>query len=259
MGIRKEWILSEQDIHRKKRKIEHNRRQGQTHEDVQGRRRRRRYFKKTKFDENLPIDQVHPLNIDDQLLMTVSNWSRIHQVQYAYTTQPIHSTLELIHIPAYLASIHLITFMKQIPKFDLLDTEDRVTLAKHNLLAVVFMHVVLLYGPIADTHHEINTEDPTFQGKDWIEILAEGFYHKLTNISTRLIKILQYDRVIVKIFLLLLFTKDFCGYDISHEPSLRNSLVVLNIQNRYLVTLYKYCLQHDGLTKAIILFTRALS
>ncbi|CAF2034903.1 unnamed protein product [Rotaria magnacalcarata] len=150
-----------------------------THEDVQGRRRRRRrrqrYFNKAKFEENLPIDQVHPLNIDDRLLMTESNWSRIHQVQYGYSqaitlnkvigvplypaTQSIHSTLELIRIPAYRASIRLITFMKQIPEFDLSDTEDRATLAKHNLLVVVFMHVVLLCNPVADIYHEINTEE----------------------------------------------------------------------------------------------------
>ncbi|CAF2095028.1 unnamed protein product [Rotaria magnacalcarata] len=144
----------------------------ETHEDVQG---RRRYFNKAKFEENLPIDQVHPLNIDDRLLMTESNWLRIHQVQYGYSqaitlnkvigvplypaTQSIHSTLELIRIPAYRASIRLMTFMKQIPEFDLSDTEDRATLAKHNLLVVVFMHVVLLCNPVADIYHEINTEE----------------------------------------------------------------------------------------------------
>ncbi|CAF3748538.1 unnamed protein product [Rotaria magnacalcarata] len=180
-----------------------------------------------KFEENLPIDQVHPLNIDDRLLMTESNWLRIHQVQYGYSqaitlnkvigvplypaTQSIHSTLELIRIPAYRASIRLMTFMKQIPEFDLSDTEDRATLAKHNLLVVVFMHVVLLCNPVADIYHEINTEEI------------------------------------------------FCSYDISHEPSLRNPLVLLDIQNRYLETLHKYCLRHYVLTKTIILFTGALS
>lgn len=208
--------------------------------------------------------------------MTEADWLKIHQVQYAYNqatvlnkvigvplypaTQLIHSTLELIRIPAYLASIRLITFIKQIPEFQLFDSDDRVTLVKHNLLAVVFMHVVLLYDPVADTYHEHNTEDPIFQGKDWIQILGENFYRQLTDVATRLIRIMQYDRVIVKIFLLLiLFTKGFCSYDIIHEPSLHNHSIVLNTQNLYTEILYKYCLHHYGLTKTIHLFTRTIN
>src|SRR4051812_16566214 len=100
--------------------------------------------------------------------MTPSDWSRIHQVQFAYSesitlnkvvgaplfpaTQPIHSTVDLIRIPTYLASIRLITFLKKIPEFNLFDLEDRVILVKYNLLAVVFMHVVLIYDPKSNNY-----------------------------------------------------------------------------------------------------------
>ncbi|CAF0720031.1 unnamed protein product [Rotaria sp. Silwood1] len=275
MGMRKEWILSEQDKQRKRNKIEQNRRQRQTNVGILG--RRRRYIKHLKFfEESSSIDEVHPSITNNIPQMNESDWSRIHQVQYAYSqatslnrvigvplypaTQPIHSTLELIRIPTYLASIRLITFMKKIPEFDLFNPEDRVTLVKHNLLAVVFMHVVLLYNPLADSYHEHDTEDPIFQGKDWIEILGEEFYHEVTDVATKLIEIFQYDRVIVKIFLLLiLFTKGFCGYDIAHEPSLKNYFIVFNTQNLYLESLYKYCLHHYGIRKTITLFSRSLN
>ncbi|CAF1038652.1 unnamed protein product [Rotaria sordida] len=275
MGMRKEWILTEHDKQKKKNKVEQNRRQRQPHVNVPGRRRRCiKYWK--ILENNSVVDQIDPSITDDIPLMTELDWARIHQVQHAYNqattlnkvigvplypaTQPIHSPLELIRIPTYLASIRLITFMKKIPEFDLFDSEDRVTLVKHNLLAVVFMHAVLLYNPLADTYHEHNTEDPIFQGKDWIEILGEEFYHQLTNVTTKLITIFQYDRVIVKVFLLLiLFTKGFCGYDIIHEPSLRNHLIVFDTQNLYLESLYKYCLHHYGLVKTVTLFTRSLN
>ena len=61
--------------------------------------------------------------------MTTSDWSRINQIQLAYSesvvlnkvtgvpsypaTQPIHTTIDLIRIPTYLASIRLITFIKK--------------------------------------------------------------------------------------------------------------------------------------------------
>lgn len=208
--------------------------------------------------------------------MSTTDWSRIHQVQSAYTeaialnkvvgvppypaTQPIHSALDLLRIPTYLASIRLISYIKQIPEFDLFHPEDRVTLVKHNLLAVVFTHIVLLYDPVGDTYHEYNTSDPIFQGKDWIEVLGETFYHELTTIAMKLIEIVQYDRVIVKIFLLLiLFSKGFCAYDIEHEPTLKNHSIVIKTQNSYLTALYKYSLHHYGFRKTVVLLSRSMS
>jgi len=121
------------------------------------------------------------------------------------------------------------------------------------------MHIVLLYDPKHDTYHEDNTEDPIFQGKDWIEIVGEEFYQELTDVATQLITMVENDRVIIKTFLLLiLFTKGFCGYDIVHEPSLKNYSIVFKTQNHYLESLYKYCLHHYGLKKTLTMFTNLL-
>ena len=203
--------------------------------------------------------------------MNPSDWSRIHQVQFAYSesislnkvigvatfpaSQQIYSTIDLIRIPTYLASIRLITFLKKIPEFNQIDLEDRVTLVKYNLLAVVFMHVVLIYNSTNDTYHEPGTEDPIFEGKDWIKILGEEFYRDLTNIATQLIQTVHNDRIIIKTFLLLiLLSKGFCAYDIAHEPNLTNSSLVYQAQNSYVESLYKYCLHHHGFNKTITIF-----
>ena len=208
--------------------------------------------------------------------MNDSDWLKIRQVQSAYSqaivlnkvigvplypaTQPIRTTLELIRIPTYLSSIRLITYIKHIPEIDLFHPDDRVTLVKHNLLALVFMHNVLLYDPFADTYHEYNTEDPIFQGKDWIQILGAEFYQEFKSVATKLIDVFQYDRVIVKIFLLLILTtKGFCAYDITSEPTLKDHPLVFNTQNSYLETLYRYCLHQYGETKTVNLFSHALT
>ncbi|CAF2614255.1 unnamed protein product [Rotaria sp. Silwood2] len=248
MGMRKEWILSEEDKQRKKHKIAENRRRQQTNGPTRQRRRRTHIYSRT--DENSSGNGSPPPRIIDNVtsLMTQFDWSKIQQVQAAYNdaiaynqvvgvplypaTQPIHSTLELIRIPTYLSSLRLITYLRKIPEFELIDSDDRVILVKHNLLAVVFMHIVLIYDPVADTYHEHNTQDPIFQGKDWIEILGEEFYHDLTATAKKLIQILEYDRVIIKLLLLIIiFTKAFCGYDIAHEPSLNNRFIVSNIHS----------------------------
>jgi len=206
------------------------------------------------------------------LQLTSADWARINQVQYAYNqsitfnkvvgvpiypaTQPIHTTIELIRIPTYLTSIRLITFLKQIPEFNQFDSDDRVVLVKYNLLAVVFLHIVLIYDPETDTFHENHTEDPIFQGKDWIEIFGEYFYRQLTDFAIKMSKTIHNDDIILKIFLLLiLFTKGFCYYDISHEPTLKNSSIVYESQCLYTESLFKYCLHRYSWEKAILIFT----
>ncbi|CAF1259023.1 unnamed protein product [Rotaria sordida] len=279
-SMRKEWILSEEDKQRKKHKIEENRRLKQSHKPIQPRRRRTKAYYRTEEtssgNESPPLiihDDTPPLIIHDDTtpLMSQFDWSKIEQVRTAYNeaiaynqvtgvpsypaTQPIHSTVELIRIPTYLSSLRLITYFRKIPEFELFDSEDRVTLIKHNLLAAVFMHIVLIYDPIADTYHEHNTQDPIFQGKDWIDTLGEEFYHDLTATAKQLIQMLEYDRIIIKLLLIIiLFTKAFCGYDIIHEPSLNNPLIVLNAHNIYVEILYKYCLHQYGFNRAINLF-----
>ncbi|CAF4803888.1 unnamed protein product, partial [Rotaria sp. Silwood1] len=276
MGMRKEWILSEEDKQRKKSKIEENRRRKQTNDPTKPRRRRTHTYSRT--DETSPINRSssHITTNDVISLMSQFDWTKIQQVQTAYSeaiaynqvvgvppypaTHPIHSTLELIRIPTYLSSLRLITYLRKIPEFELFDSEDRVTLIKHNLLAIVFIHIVLIYDPIADIYHEHNTEDPIFQGQDWIEILGEEFYYDITATVKKLIQILEYDRVLIKLLLLIiLFTKGFCAYDIEHEPSLNNTLIVFNTHNMYVEILYKYCLHQYGLNRTINLFTKLIN
>ncbi|CAF2251550.1 unnamed protein product [Rotaria magnacalcarata] len=276
MGMRQEWILSEESKLKKKNKIAENRLRKQSNEFF--RRRHRRISNYSRVARSSPDERTFiKITTGDVLaVMTIFDWSKIQQVQTAYSeamaynqvvgvppypaTQPIHSTLELIRIPTYLSSIRLITYLRKIPEFELIDSDDRVTLVKRNLLAVVFMHIVLLYDPIADTYHEHNTQDPIFQGKDWIEILGNEFYHELTVTSRKLIQILEYDRVAVKIILLIiLFTKGFCAYDIEHESSLNNPWVVHNTQILYIELLYKYCSHQYGFETTINLFSKLIN
>jgi len=166
MGMRKEWILSDEEKQRKRCQIEENRRRKRQHEDTEE--SRRPTVKHLKIESNSSKNKFYSPDTDTIPQMTASDWSRINQIQFAYNesivlnkvvgvptfpaTQHIHTTLELIRIPTYLASIRLITFIKKIPEFDSFNPEDRVTLVKYNLLAVVFMHIVLLYDPKKKRH-----------------------------------------------------------------------------------------------------------
>jgi len=265
---------------RKKHQVEENRRRKQSHERIPRRTRRSKTYSRT--DDSISGDgdgdKLSPEITTDYStsLMTGSDWSKIHQIQKAYSDamaynqvvgvppypaiHSINSPVDLIQVPTYLSSLRLITYLRKTPEFETFNSEDRVILVKHNLLAVVFIHIVLIYDPIADTYHEHNTQDPIFQGKDWIKILGEDFYHDLTATAKELIHIIEYDRVIAKLLLLIILNiKGFCGYDIIHEPSLNNPSNVFNTQNIYVEILYKYCLHQYGLTRTIHLFTHLIN
>jgi len=127
MGMRKEWILSDEEKRRKRSQIEDNRRRKRQSEGTEE--PRRPTVKHLKIESNSSRNRSYSLEIDNIPQMTASDWSRINQVQFAYSesvvlnkvvgvpsfpaTQPIHTTLELIRIPTYLASIRLITFIKK--------------------------------------------------------------------------------------------------------------------------------------------------
>ncbi|CAF0897756.1 unnamed protein product [Adineta ricciae] len=280
MGMRKEWILTDEEKQKKRNQLVEKRRLKHSQEPTTVHRHRRRIPVNSRTENsNSDDDSASPQRTtntnEETSLMTEVDWSKIHRIQTAYTeaieynqvfgvplypaTHSIHTALELIRAPTYLSSLRLITYLKRTEEFFLLDIDDRVTLVKHNLLAAVFMHIVLIYDPVADTYHEHNTQDPVFQGKDWIEILGEDFYHDITATVTKIIRIVEYDRVVVKILLIILiYIKGFCAYDLLNEPSLNNMFVAYNIQNIYLETLYKYCLHQYGSTKTIRLFTNLI-
>ncbi|UJR22700.1 hypothetical protein I4U23_025736 [Adineta vaga] len=276
MGMRKEWILSEDEKQKKKHSVEEKRRLKQTQESPVHRHSSRTGSKSDNSNSDDGSPPPRQTTDISAFLMTEFEWSKIDQIQTAYTeamaynqvvgvplypaSHFIHTTLELIRIPTYLSSLRLITYLKKTEEFRLLELGDRIILVKHNLLAAIFMHIVLIYDPIDDTYHERNTQDPNFQGKDWIEILGEEFYHDITTTVAKLIRILQYDRVIVKILLLIIiYIKGFCAYDLPYEPSLNNARMVFNIQNIYVEILYKYCLHQYGLKKTINLFTNLIN
>jgi hypothetical protein len=208
--------------------------------------------------------------------MTEFDWSKIHQVETAYcemmahhqfddvppypATHPICSTYDLIQVPSNLLAVRLIQYVKSTPEFESFDSDDRLILVKRNLLAVVFMYLVVIYDPAADTYHEHNIQDPIFQGKYLIKMLDENVYCNFTEIAKKSTEILKYDRVILKLLLLIiLYTKGFCSYDSLYESQLNNPSIVLDTQNMYIEILYKYCLHQYGLTRTTNLFSHLIN
>ncbi|CAF0841675.1 unnamed protein product, partial [Didymodactylos carnosus] len=271
-GMRKEWIMTDEEKQMKKQKIETNRRLKELSVNYQ-----------TYVDnsDQASSDTVSPdTNVLPQSLFSVSltqsDWTKLHDIQTAYTNavkmnsveglhrypsiETFSSTDQLINIPTNIASLRLIAYIKQIPEFQTLNEDDKVTLVKYNILAAIFMHGVLIYDPLNDTFHEHNTDDYLFDAKDFITTISLDFYQQTTYVMKDLIQIVEHDRMIVKILIIILIcSKGFCAYEYMQEPILNNTINVYNVQNIYIDLLWLYCSNQFGYWRTVNLFSKLLT
>ncbi|CAF1297463.1 unnamed protein product [Adineta steineri] len=293
MGMRKEWILSDEDKRKKKRKAEENRRRKQTQEPTtEPPRRRRRIATSSKTDRSSSGDgSPSHVTIDDPIyIMTDFEWSKIHQIQSAYTeaiaynqvvgvppypaTHPIHSTLELIRIPipsypnttklnftsemvnlpTNLQASRLITFLKLIPEFSSLDEHDKLVLIKHNTFPLLFIRSALVYNRATDSYYDQGTDDCVFSGKDLIQCFSLDQYEKSTRCVCRVMDASHNDPFIIQIFLLIMILSkgsSVCTYTEEFEPVANNIQSLFHTQNIFVNLLLKYCESKFGYTQTV--------
>ncbi|CAF4085016.1 unnamed protein product, partial [Adineta steineri] len=202
-GMRKEWILTDKEREEKRAKIEENRRLKQIQDDQRSNKNH------TKIDD-LSVD-VSSLS-NNQSYLNEFNWIRVRLIQDYFTeavklneitgilsypsTQSITTTLELFHMPIYIISMRLISYIKQLNEFQQLKPEDQVYLIKLNLLTLCFFHSIFIYDPRTDLYYEPNTKDPYFSGKDWNKTLNKQFHIEMKQLRNDIIDIFQLDDII---------------------------------------------------------------
>ncbi|CAF1310219.1 unnamed protein product [Didymodactylos carnosus] len=273
-GMRKEWILTDDEKRTKKQKIEENRRLRQL-QNCQ-----------TKTDEE-NIDNSaeeeeesvqNALSVQcDTCLISSQDWITLEKIQCAYaqsvklnslvglplypSTRKLSTPAQMVNEPTNIHSTRLITYFKQLPEFCELEEDDKLTLIKHNLLGLVFIRATLIYKPANDTYQEYGTDDCIFDGKDLIECYGEQLYKKSTQIMCSFIDIVECDRLVVKIILIImLFSKGYSTCTIEYpEPVLKNSTQVFQSQNIYVDLLWRYCEEKFGFFNTIKLLVRLIT
>ncbi|CAF1105658.1 unnamed protein product [Adineta steineri] len=265
-GMRKEWIRTDKEREEKRIKIEENRRLKQVQDNQRSNKNH------LKIDDYLSLD-VSSLS-NNQSYLNQFDWLRIRVIQDYYTgavklnevtgipsypsTQPIKSTLELFHMPIYITSMRLISYIKQIDEFRQLKQEDQVYLVKLNLLSLCFFHSIFIYDPRADLYYEPNTKDLFFSGKDWSRTLNKQFHLEMEQLRNDIIDIFQLDDVIIKLFLLIFIFSNQNSLNQSFECVLININVldIFKAQSIFINLAYKYCLDQYGFRKTSILFSK---
>ncbi|CAF2659225.1 unnamed protein product [Rotaria sp. Silwood2] len=136
--------------------------------------------------------------------------------------------------------IRLLTFFKQIPEFNQLDVDDKVTLIKFNLLPLLCINCTLSYKIETDQIVETDSDVP-WDSSVMQEVYGYDGYLQMRKIFESFVYIAQYDRRIIHLTLItLILTKGFSTGDGELEPILNDGMAVYRAQNYYTELLWKY-------------------
>jgi hypothetical protein len=150
--------------------------------------------------------------------------------------------------------LRLLSFFKQIPEFNQLNVDDKVTLIKYNLIIVHAINTALSYN--AKTNQIIETDsDMPWNTQPFRLVFGYNTYNQLQKNFRSFLDIANYDQKIIQLSLIaLILTKGLSIVD-SYEPTLNDTMAVYRAQNYYIELLWKYMEATHGSEVAVRLFT----
>jgi len=167
----------------------------------------------------------------------------------------IYATTLLQHLNSHsVPALRLLTFFKQIPEFNQLNVDDKVTLVKYNLMPLGILSRTLSYNIETDQIKETDSDVP-FNSSTWQKVHGNEIYIRMKNIFDSYVRIAQYDPKIIQLALIaLILTKGFStDYD-ANEPILNDGMAVYRAQNYYTELLWKYMETIHGSKKSVRIF-----
>ncbi|CAF3186336.1 unnamed protein product [Rotaria socialis] len=276
-GMRADWILTDAERVKKRKKIEENRLLRQTiypdssdtDEMETIKRKDRTYDNEQGHDTNGDSSVSLSLMPVERALLSPEDLIKIKKVQQAYSDSvrlislPSHipsypqlvritEASDMINIPANIQATRLITYFKLLPEFSSLNENDKLILIKYNTFPLAFIRAALTYDVAADTYHEPNTDDCIFAGTDLIKCFGLHQYEQSTRCIQNLLIASANDTLILQILLVvMIFSKgsSICTYEDEVEPIAENILAIFTAQNLFVDLLWKYCQNKFGYSK----------
>ena len=157
------------------------------------------------------------------------------------------------------SAMRLLTFFKQIPEFNELAVDDRVTLIKYNLKPLFMLNNTLSYNSETNQVKETDSDVP------WNDVLFEKvhgteIFRRVKKIFESFVRIAQYDQRIIQLALIvMIFTRSFSADSDASEPILNDGIAVYRAQNYYTELLWRYMETVHGSEKSTYIFNELIA
>ncbi|CAF2524625.1 unnamed protein product [Rotaria sp. Silwood2] len=167
----------------------------------------------------------------------------------------IYTSTLLQHLNARsVSAMRLLSFFKQIPEFNELNVQDRITLVKYNLMPLIILNCTLGYNTESQKIIEADSDAP-WDSTILMKVHGHDIYMKIRKIFESFVRIAQYDQRIIQLALIILIlTKGFSTSDGLTEPILNDGIAVYRAQNYYTELLWKYLETMHGYGKTVHIF-----
>ncbi|CAF1587885.1 unnamed protein product [Adineta ricciae] len=201
-------------------------------------------------------------------LMSIEDLQRVETIQNSYEKRielaardglpwnpSEHATTFLQQLNSRsVPAMRLLTFFRQIPEFNELNVDDKVTLIKYNLMPLILLNSSLSFN--VETHQILEADsDVPLDPKAFHKMHGTEVFLQVKKIFTSFLQIAQCDQRIIQLTLIvLLLTKGFCTYTGTEEPVLNDGMAVFRAQNYYIELLWRYMETTHGTAKSIRMF-----
>ena len=149
------------------------------------------------------------------------------------------------------------TLFKQIPEFNSLNVDDKVTLIKFNLLPLLCINCTLSYKTETETFMESDSDIP-WDITSLQTVYGLDGYQELKKVFDQFLRIARYDQKIIQLALItFILTKGFAVTQ-TEEPMLNDCMAVNRAQNYYTELLWKYMETIHGPEIAIQMFSKLI-
>ncbi|CAF1163186.1 unnamed protein product [Rotaria sp. Silwood1] len=281
-GLRKEWIMSEEEKRTKKQKIEDNRRLRALSQSlsilsqssssssyspfiIPDDRHLSFSFQTSEetFDEDLN-EYKYFLNDNDRILLNKIEEHYTQAVRLNISVikgydnpclRNLNDFVDVLNEPAHISALRMITLFKLTPEFNSLHEDDRLILVKHNLMAILFLHFTICTDITTGIFHEPNTQNDFCYHASELRNYSDAIYFKAIDLTNEIQKLCSHDHLIMKILLLIIIFSKGADYI---EPILIESEKVFNAQNVYADLLWNYLNVRFGYDQAPCLFSRLI-
>ncbi|CAF1163507.1 unnamed protein product [Rotaria sp. Silwood1] len=288
MGMRKDFIVSEEDKQKRRERLEENRqlfnkRQSSTEStssltnayvsaSLSG---TDRLLMDTNNDNPVSHDKTdlnRKLRTSSQSI-SIEDWSDIESIRSSYSsifqnhnslcrsfdTSDRNSALISWSQFASQTALKMIKFFQQIDEFESLNDDDRFTLIKYNLLPLYMIQKCLNYNPLTGTFVNRNNED-VLKRRQFFALCygTSGIREKFMSLIRSFSKVTEQDSILLNLLLvILLFSK---GLSMSeNEPTLNDELAVNRAQSHYTKLTWNYLVHKQGEKKTSKQFTQILT